>query len=149
MDGIGNQGMSEIAPNIRVPNAILRFTFSRSGGPGGQNVNKVNTRATLRVRLSDLKPWVPRRVMTKLPTLDAARIVDDEVVIDSESERTQLRNREACLEKLRQLVLQSLVIPKKRKPTKPTRGSVERRLDSKRRKSQQKKLRQTRGRDHD
>ena len=119
----------------------LRFTFARSGGPGGQNVNKVNSKASLHWKLPSGSN-VPADVQQRLVVRAARRInAAGELVITSQRFREQLRNIDDCLEKLRELVLSVAVLPKPRKATRPTKASRRRRLDDKRAQSRRKKLR--------
>ncbi len=126
----------EIAPNIYLAADRLQFTFSRSSGPGGQNVNKVNTRAELRIKLENLiKPIGPLQkfVAPRLRRLAGRRITkDDELILTCDTHRTQRQNRKECLERLRSLIIQAQHRPKPRKKTKPSRGAIERRLKQKR-----------------
>ena len=138
----------EIAPGVAVPAAALRFSFARSSGPGGQNVNKLATKAELRVSLADLP--LPDRARRRLATLAGSRLVGDdaaqpeagEVLIVSQSERSQARNRAECLEKLRDLLVRAMAEPKVRRKTRPSRGSVERRLEAKKSRGEIKRRRQ-------
>ena len=121
---------------------VLQFAFSRSAGPGGQNVNKLATKAELRVRLIDLP--IPHRALVRLRDLAGSRVTDaGELILVAQSERSQSRNREICLEKLRELLIRALVEPKVRRKTKPTRGSVERRIREKKSRSQIKRDRRS------
>ncbi len=135
-----------IAPGVRVPEAALRFAFSRSGGPGGQNVNKVETKAELRVAIDDLP--IAGRVKGRLRGLAGDRIVGSEEYVDQEGRtrirggdlvlvaqefRSQSQNKSACLEKLRDLIVRAQAEPKIRRKTRPSRGSIERRLEGKKR----------------
>lgn len=134
-------GEIRLAAGVVVPEAALEFTFVSSSGPGGQNVNRRSTKARLRLKVADLalRPAAERR----LRNLAGSLITDeDELVIASDSTRSQRANREDCLDRLKELVARSLVAPKPRKKTKPTRGSVERRLKEKRIRSQRKSRRQ-------
>lgn len=133
-------GGEQIAPGVRVPAGALRYETSRASGPGGQNVNKRSTRVQLRVRLSDLP--IPRDALARLRRLAGSQIVgDDELLITAEDRRTQLGNRRACDERLRELVVRAMVRPKRRVPTRPTRGGIERRLQEKREQSDRKRRR--------
>lgn len=134
-------GEIRLAAGVVVPEAALEFTYVSSSGPGGQNVNRRSTKARLRLKVADLalRPAAERR----LRNLAGSLITDeDELVIASDATRSQRANREDCLDRLKELVARSLVAPKPRKKTKPTRGSVERRLKEKRIRSQRKSRRQ-------
>ncbi|HMN96266.1 MAG TPA: alternative ribosome rescue aminoacyl-tRNA hydrolase ArfB [Phycisphaerales bacterium] len=123
----------------------LRWAFSRSSGPGGQNVNKVNTRAELRVdpqAIGGLDPGAAGR----LRQLARARLVaDGSMSFVADETRSQLDNRAACIERLRALVAQAIVVPRRRRKTRPSRGSVERRIAGKKRDAQRKRDRGWRG----
>ncbi len=125
-------------PDVWIARGDLRWSYSRSSGPGGQNVNKVNTRAELRVNIARIN-GLTDGARARLRTLCGSRIVgEDEICLTAEETRSQLNNREACLGRLRDLVQKARVAPKTRRKTKPTRGSKERRLEGKRRTSQRK-----------
>jgi len=133
-------GEIRLAAGVMVPESVLEFTFVSSSGPGGQNVNRRSTKARLRVRVEDLplRPAAERR----LRTLAGTMITDEgELILTCDTTRSQRANREECLDRLKELVARSLVAPKPRKKTKPTRGSVERRLKEKRIRSQRKSRR--------
>ena len=128
-------GRIRLAPGVRVPASALRFQYARSGGPGGQNVNKLNTQAELWIALSDLD--LHPIALERLRKLAGRRITAaDELHISSESERTQERNREEAMERLRELLVRAVTIPKKRRPTKPSKAAKQRRLQSKKRRSE-------------
>jgi ribosome-associated protein len=131
----------ELGNGIWVGRAELQFHFSRSGGPGGQNVNKLNTKAELRVRPEALH-GLSAAALARLRAAQARRITDaGEVLLVSESARSQEGNRALCLERLAQIVAEALVEPRLRRKTRPTRGSRERRLDFKKRRGVQKRQR--------
>ncbi|MEM1099079.1 MAG: alternative ribosome rescue aminoacyl-tRNA hydrolase ArfB [Planctomycetota bacterium] len=135
-------------PGGRVlPRSALRFTASRSGGPGGQNVNKVNTKATLTVAADDLAAVLPADAMRRLPALAGQRWAGDRVVIAASDSRSLVTNRRACVTRLRELLVAALHRPRVRRPTRPSRGAIERRLEAKRRRSAIKQQRRTRGDD--
>ena len=126
----------EITTNVSIPDAELRLSFARSSGPGGQNVNKVSSKAVLHfdvLTTPSLPPDVKQRFMEQY----RSRLTNaGEVVIHSEEFRDQPRNIQACYDKLRQMVLTVLRPPKKRRATKPTRGSKVRRLNQKKRRGE-------------
>lgn len=130
----------ELAPGVVVPRAAVTFAASRASGPGGQNVNKVNTRAELRIALDAIP--LPPGARGRLRRLAGKRVnAAGELLIAAEEHRSQSRNKEAALERLRELVARALVPPKPRIRTKPTKASRERRIDAKKRRSDVKKAR--------
>jgi ribosome-associated protein len=127
--------------HIRVPDEEFDWSYARSGGPGGQNVNKVSSKAVLRWDVAN-SPSLPPDVKARLRAREGGRItVEGELVLSSQRYRDQERNRQDCLEKLRAMIAAAAAVPKKRKPTKPTRGARERRLSEKRRRSATKAVR--------
>jgi ribosome-associated protein len=135
----------EITPNLKIPDAELRLSFARSSGPGGQNVNKVSSKAVLHFDVL-MTPSLPPDVRQRFLERYKSRLTNaGEVVIHSEEFRDQPRNIQACHEKLRQMVLTVLRPPKKRRATKPTRGSKVRRLNEKKRRGDVKAGRRYRG----
>jgi ribosome-associated protein len=133
----------ELVPGVRVPESAMRFQFARSGGPGGQNVNKLNTKAELWVPLAAIA-GLSDSAMGRLRALAGRRLTTaGEIHIVSETERTQEGNRSAVLDRLRQLLLESLREPKPRRKTKPSRGAKRRRLESKRKRSEAKSRRRS------
>jgi ribosome-associated protein len=136
----------ELAPGIRVPESAMRFQFARSGGPGGQSVNKVNTKAELWIPLDALaRGGMSGRAISRLRTLAGRRLTDaGELHLSSDTERTQPANRAAVMERLRELLVSALHEPKPRRKTKPSRASKLRRLESKRRRSDVKSKRRGR-----
>jgi len=130
----------KLTPTLEIPDAEIDLSAVRAQGAGGQNVNKVSSAVHLRfdVRASSL----PEELKCRILELRDRRITDDGVVvIKAQSHRTQEKNRAEALERLGELIRPALVRPKKRRPTKPTRGSKERRLESKRKDSSTKALR--------
>lgn len=124
-----------ITASVEIPERELAFTFARSAKPGGQNVNKVNTRATLSFdvrRSAALTDAQKERISAAL----AGRMTADGVLqIVVQEHRTQSANRRAAIERFASLLAGALRTPKKRRPTRPGRGAVERRLRAKSRKS--------------
>ena len=130
--------MFEVTARIHIRDDEFHWSYARSGGPGGQNVNKVASKAILHWNVqatASLPPDVKHRFLAQQHTRINA---EGELVLSSEKYRDQPRNVEDCLEKLRGAILQAVHVPKKRRPTKPTRGSRERRLDAKRQQSARK-----------
>ena len=132
-----------VSPSLSIPLSELRFKFHRSSGPGGQNVNKLNTAVELQfdfVHSAVLSDEQRQRIAEKLATrLNSAGVLS----IQSERFRTQGRNRADCLSKLAALLAEALKTHPKRTKTKPSRAAQARRLDSKRRHSEKKKSRRT------
>lgn len=133
--------MIDEALSLSIPLEELTWEYARSGGPGGQNVNKVNSKATLRFRPS-LNLSLPNPVRERLLVATASRLTGEgELLISSQLTRDQERNREDCLNKLRTLILTAARPPKPRRATKPTRASQENRLETKKRRSETKQQR--------
>jgi ribosome-associated protein len=133
--------MLEINAQLRIPDGELQWTFVRSGGPGGQNVNKVASKAVLRWNLVN-SPSLPEDIKARFRAQQRNRTTaEGDVIVSSQRFRDQERNKEDCLEKLRHMILQATVIPKPRKPSKPGRAARERRLQVKRHRSSIKKNR--------
>ena len=115
--------------------------FARSGGPGGQNVNKVNSKAIARMRLDEARGLSAAEAALAAERLASRLTTSGELVVRADEERDQGRNREAALARLFSLIAGAARLPKPRKATKPTRASRERRLSSKRSRSSSKELR--------
>jgi ribosome-associated protein len=131
----------ELGPGVWTDREQLRFGFSRSSGPGGQNVNKVNTKTELRVSLAAIH-GMSDRALARMRTLAGRKLMaDGDVLLTADTQRTQESNRRACLEKLRDLISKALVEPKKRKKSKPSKAAKKRRLESKKRQAVKKKSR--------
>ena len=126
----------KISESLHIPDHELDFTFARSGGPGGQNVNKVASKAVLRWNIAQ-NATIPEAVKERFRTSYGNRITGDgEVVIMSDEYRDQPRNMESCREKLATMLRAVARPPKVRRATKPTRASKERRSASKKKASE-------------
>jgi len=121
--------------------AAAEVNHSRSGGPGGQNVNKVNTRITLRLRLADID-GLSQAELDRAREMLANRITNgDEIIINADEERSQRTNLERAYFRLEALIASSARLPKHRRPTKPSRAAREQRLQTKHINSRKKALR--------
>ena len=131
-----------VGPTVTIPAAELTWRFSRSSGAGGQHVNTTDSRVELTwdvARSSALTEQQRARALRRL----AAALVDGTITVTASERRSQLRNREAAAERLAHLVASAIEPPPPpRRPTKPSRGAQQRRLDSKKRRGDTKRLRQ-------
>ncbi|MFC7705867.1 alternative ribosome rescue aminoacyl-tRNA hydrolase ArfB [Plastorhodobacter daqingensis] len=133
--------MLRITDQITLQPWEMTETFSRSSGPGGQNVNKVETAVELRFE-AERSPSLPTPVKARLRRLAGRRwTLDGAIVIRAEETRSQARNREIARERLAELIRSALVPPKRRVPTKPTLASQRRRVAAKTRRGTVKALR--------
>jgi ribosome-associated protein len=134
-----------ISPEIAIPDEELEWKFIRSSGPGGQNVNKVASAVQLRFLLP-LNTSLTAPVRNRLRRLAGQKLIDDgSILFSARSERSQEQNRRAALDRLAELIRAAMVEPKIRKKTRPTRASMERRIESKKRRAGTKRERSGRG----
>lgn len=139
--GMSEANVLDVSPGLRLPLAELEFRATRSGGPGGQHVNTSSTRVEVSWDLAgspsvtpDQRDRLMRRLATRLDGTGRLRLV-------STSSRSQLRNREDVVERLRRLLAEALVVPKVRRRTKPSRAAKAARVESKRRRAATKRER--------
>jgi ribosome-associated protein len=135
----------EVTPTLLIPDQALEEHFVRASGPGGQNVNKVAT--AVQLRFDPARAGLANDVRERLRALAGSRMTGEGlIVIDARSHRTQSQNRDEARERLADLIRRALVPPRRRRKTRPTRGSAERRVASKKHRAEQKR---TRGRFRD
>jgi len=137
--------MLVVNDKLSIPLREIQFSFVRSSGPGGQNVNKVSSKAQLRWQVTK-SPSLPEDVRQRFVAKYRSRInKDGELVLECQRHRDAPRNEAECLEKLRRMLADAAQRPKRRKPTRPTRRSIERRLMNKRQQSERKRRRRSLG----
>jgi ribosome-associated protein len=139
-------GDIRVNERVVIPATELRVAFARSGGPGGQNVNKVESKAELRWTPAQTSAVRGETLAYLLRRLAGKLTLEGELLVTSQRHRDQIRNREDAERKLAEIVAEALTRPKPRHATKPTRGSQERRIAAKKRRSDIKRGR--RGDDH-
>jgi ribosome-associated protein len=133
--------MIEISPTIQLGDEEVEYVPLRSSGPGGQNVNKVSTAIQLRVDVLG-SASMPPEVKQRLVRLAGRRLTSDGVIIiKAQQYRTQEQNRQAALDRLKHLILQASRPPRPRHKTKPSHSAILRRLESKRKRGDIKRIR--------
>ena len=135
----------ELAPGVTVAESAMRWQYARSRGPGGQNVNKVNTKAELWVPVAAIVGMYPDALERLVKLAGRRHTLAGEIHIAADSSRSQEGNRIEALARLRELIVAAQFRPKARRKTKPGRGARERRLESKRRRSKTKAQRRSDG----
>jgi len=139
------ESIEELAGPAWVHRADLVYTFARSRGPGGQAVNKLSTAARLRVPLAAIR-GLDGAAVGRLRRLAGRRLTEaEELHFASRRHRSQIANRRACLERLKELVAAAVAPPRVRRKTRPGRGAVESRLDEKRKQGERKRRRRWEG----
>ncbi|HTE67831.1 MAG TPA: alternative ribosome rescue aminoacyl-tRNA hydrolase ArfB [Actinomycetes bacterium] len=134
--------MVRVTPEVAIPLAELEFRTSRASGPGGQGVNTTDSRVELRFDLAgspSLPPAAKARALRRLgPRVDSRGVLR----VVAQAQRSQLANRRAAVERFAELLAGALATPRTRQPTRPTRAAASRRVETKRRRSATKRLRE-------
>jgi ribosome-associated protein len=127
-----------VTPSLAIPDEAFEERFVRASGPGGQNVNKVATAVQLRLDLT--RSGLDEETRARLRTLAGNRLTEEGlIVIDARAHRTQSQNREDARERLAELIRRALIRPKRRRKTKPSRASQQRRVEVKKRRGDTKR----------
>ena len=128
----------ELAPGVWIAPSEVKFSFSRSSGPGGQAVNKLSTKAELRVEVRSIV-GLSDSAQARLRRLAGRRLTQrDELLFQADTHRSQLENKRACIDRLRALVVDALNPPKPRKARRISRAMIRKRLDAKRKRADKK-----------
>ena len=133
--------MLKVTETLTIARKYIRISYVRAQGPGGQNVNKVSTRAQLQFDLENCEQLGPAVKKRLRPILGRRLTKSGYVIIQSDRFRDQIRNRHECLNRLARLIRQALIPPKKRIATKPTRAAKRKRMEDKKRRSVTKQYR--------
>lgn len=136
-------GPLRVSRSVTIPQGELRWRFSRSSGPGGQSVNTADSRVELSLDLTTTTALGPVQRARALERL-SGRLVDGVLTVAASEERSQLRNREAALARMGEILAAAIAPPPpKRRPTKPSRAATERRIAEKKHRGHTKRLRKT------
>lgn len=131
---MATQSKLVINERISIPLSEISFSAIRASGPGGQHVNKTSSAVELRFAVAQSS--LPEHIKSRIFAISDRRLnASGVIVIKSQGHKSQVRNKDEALERLAQMIRQAIFVPKKRRPTKPTRGSVKRRLDGKAKRS--------------
>ena len=134
-----------IKNGVTIPEHELTITASRAGGPGGQNVNKVSTRITIRWNVKTTQSLTDTQKERVLKNLESKLTSEGDLIVHNGSTRSQLQNKKLALDQLAEHVRSALYVKKKRKKTKISKNLQEKRLQEKKQRSMLKKLRRARG----
>jgi ribosome-associated protein len=126
----------ELAPGAFAPAAAIRVQYSRGRGPGGQNVNKVNTRAQIWIKVSEIRGLAPAALLRLRQSAASHLLASDELHFASDRNRTQEANRADVFQRIGALIEAAMIEPLPRRKTRPTRAARRRRLDTKRRRAE-------------
>ncbi len=142
-DGEPAAGMVRLAPGVAVASGSLTFSASRSGGPGGQNVNNTSSKIELRLRVDAIR-GLSARAAARLAMLSGSRLTaDGELILCCDETRSLRTNKALVMERLCALVVDAQAVPRARRRTRPGRGAIERRLQAKAENSERKRHRRS------